>query len=73
MKQIKGLELISGSELLFGSCETGAVNMSSKEITVQVKKAISRLSKQNKSIREGERKKLQQWPNPQFGTFLKKK
>ncbi|XP_053087803.1 protein Mpv17 isoform X2 [Pangasianodon hypophthalmus] len=52
MKQIKGLELISGIELAFGSCSTGATNMKSKEISMQVKEAIIRLKKQHKSIRE---------------------
>ena len=39
MNQIKGLELISGIELAFGSYLTGAINMKSKEISMQVKEA----------------------------------
>ena len=42
---------MSGVELTFGSCLTGAINMS-KEISTQAREAIIRVKKQNKSIRE---------------------
>ena len=55
MKQIKGLELISGIELVFLSCLTGTTDIKSKEISEQVKETIIRLKK--KSITEREREK----------------
>ena len=69
MKQIKGLVLISGVELAFGSCLTGVVNMWSKE-SIWVMEAIIRVKRQNKSVTEIA-KTL--WLNQQFGAFLRRK
>ena len=44
MKQIRGLDLISGVKLAFGNCLTGVFNKS-KEILKEVKEAITRLGK----------------------------
>lgn len=45
MKRIKDLVLISGSELVFGSCLPGAVNIKYKEVSMQVMEVIIRLKK----------------------------
>lgn len=42
MKQLKGQELIKGTDLAFGSCLTGATNIKSNEILMQVDEAIIR-------------------------------
>ena len=52
MKQIKGLELISGVELPFGICLNGAIKINSEEMSVKVEEAITRLKNLNKSIRD---------------------
>ena len=67
MKQIKDLELISGVELAFGSCLTGAINMKSKDTLIQVKEAIIRMKTHDKSERQ---QKLQKWLNQQFGAYF---
>ena len=45
MKQTECLELILGVELTFHSSLTGAMNMVSKEISMQVNKAIIKQKK----------------------------
>ena len=42
MKQIKGVKLIQGIELAFGSCLTEAINMKPEEVSMQIKEAIIR-------------------------------
>ena len=55
MKQIKDLEFISSNKYAFGSCLTGATNVKSEEISMQVRKVIIWLQKQNKSVKEIEK------------------
>lgn len=43
IKKTKGLKLILGIELAFGSCLTQATTIKSKEIPIQVKEVIIRL------------------------------
>ena len=50
-EQIKGVEFISSVVFAFGICSC-QLNMKSKELSVSVKQAISRLKHQNKPIRE---------------------
>lgn len=51
MKWIKGLELISVVELVFGICLRGAINIIYTEILMEVKEAISKPEEQNESIK----------------------
>ena len=70
MKQIKGLELISGVELTFGSCFIGTINMRSKEISKERRPSL----RYKKTINLSDTlQKLEQVPNQRFGTFLNRK
>lgn len=52
MKLITSSVVISGVVLAFGRCLTGAKNMRSKEILMQMKEAIIRVKKENQFLKQ---------------------
>lgn len=67
MKQLKGLEWISGVELAFRSFLSGAI-IACDEGCCWAEKEKHKMYKINQ--RDG--RKLLDWPNEQFGPFLKR-
>ena len=58
MEQFKSLEVISGAELTFGRCLTGADNMKANETSLQVKEAMIRMKKTKQTFSEGKENTL---------------